>query len=100
MPRSETNLWAAGLALPILSRAEIQALQSESGKERAWKREQGMHPTERRFVVWVLAHRLVDEPARIARRAFGTHAMEYFEEQVNSKVRDNPITAFLPGTAK
>lgn len=100
VPRSETSLWAAQLAVPVLSRAEIQALQSESGKERSWSRGDGKHPTAKRFVVWVLAHRLADEPARIARRAFGTHAMEYFEEKVNSKVRDNPITAFLPGTAK
>ena len=90
VPDSERHLWAARLALPVFSCAELQALQAESREAAAWTRGTGQHPTARRFIIWVLAHRLRADATTIARAALNTEDAEYFRD------RSNPIHRFLP----
>jgi hypothetical protein len=88
---SERALWAVRLALPILSKPEIQALQSEVEQSANWTRASGQ-PTPRRLSVFVLAHRLGMEASTVARRATGGSGGAY--EEFQGAV--NPIDAFLP----
>jgi hypothetical protein len=84
------ELWTARLALPVLSRAEILAMKAESAKSPRWTRRQGPRPTPRRFVIWVLAHRLGMQASSLAQKVLSATEKEkrYFR-------RTNPIKAFL-----
>jgi hypothetical protein len=85
---SDVQPWAARLAAPVLSRAEVQALQSEAETKANWRKGQGPHPTPLRFVIWVLAHRLDVQPTTLARSVHYTGAEKYFRR------RTNPIDTF------
>ena len=74
--------WAARLALPFFSQAEILALKAESGKAAKWERGSGSYPTPRRFVIWVLAHRLGASATTLTRKAFDNDA-KYFQKRKN-----------------
>jgi hypothetical protein len=80
---SETGMeaWAARLALPFLSQAEILALKAESEKAAKRKRGSGSYPTPRRFVIGVLAHRLGARATTLARKAFDSDTVVYFEKK-------------------
>ena len=86
----EMALWTARLALPIFSRPEILALQAESEEAARWRRGMGSHPTARRFVIWVLAHRLALSATTLARTTLNTDDVPYFRN------RTNPIDAYGP----
>ena len=78
----EQKLWIARLALPVLSKPEIEALFREM--ERARKQYMSPpHPTPLRFTFWVLAHRLGHDAQSLARKAAATKTAEYFEGRVN-----------------
>ena len=89
--------WAARLALPFLSQAEILALKAESEKAAKRKRGSGSYPTPRRFVIWVLAHRLGASATTLTRKAFDNDA-KYFQKRKNpikrqlSKLKAEPHT--------
>ncbi len=88
--------WAARLALPFLSQAEILTLKAQGEKMDQWKegeRERGKtesgRPTPKRLAIWVLAHRLQIPAHRIARGFVGRAESEHFK-------KPNPVEAFLP----
>ncbi len=83
------RLWAARLALPILSLPEILALKDQSGRARTWGK-RAERPTPRRLTVWLLAHRLRMHADTVARKALGADASQYF------RGKPNPVDAFLP----
>jgi hypothetical protein len=78
----EIELWAARLALPVLSLPEIESL-----REQPTKASDGRRPTPRRFAIWLLEHRLGIDATTIARQVSGPSYEVYFK----NKNRKNPI---------
>lgn len=78
----ERELWATRLALPILSRRELEGLLAQIRQARTWSRT-GPKPTARLFTVWPLARRLRLKPTFIADRTLGSKAREYFVGEPN-----------------
>ena len=81
---------AACLAVPLLSRAEILALKTEADEAANWTRGEGSYPTSRRFVIWVLAHRLGARATALAGKALDSDDVRYFRR------RQNPIDIHSP----
>jgi hypothetical protein len=84
--RSDRNLWAFRLALPILSKPEIQALRDPS--ETGWTKRRGIKPSPTRLCTWILSRRLGMKPVSLARKTLGARASETFEGIAN------PVDAF------
>lgn len=84
-PDSQVATWAARLSLPMLSRPEIEALIAEIRIFTNWRKGDGSYPTPRRFVIWLLAHRLGMKATTLARSAQNTRAVDYH------RGRSNPI---------
>ncbi len=101
----ETRAWAARLALPVFSCPEILALQAQS--EEKWEKGSGAYPTPKKFVIWVLAHRLdlaeLDEIEALVYKASARTIKSYFSVPEDPekpkgprKPIANPIDSFVP----
>ena len=80
--------WAVRLMLPILSRHEILALETESQQQRSYKPEKDKsYPTAEQLAVWILARRLNLEARPLARYTLtATTAYKHFK-----KTEPNPV---------
>ena len=80
--------WAVRLMLPILSRHEILALETESQQQRSYKPEKGKsYPTSEQLAVWIVARRLNLEARPLARYTLtATTAYKHFK-----KTEPNPV---------
>ncbi len=77
----EIQLWAARLALPIMSLPEIEALRRESTK--ASGTPSGKRPTPLRFTIWLLEHRFGMRATTVARKVSGYNSSVYFTRRTN-----------------
>ncbi len=75
--------WAVRLALPVLSCREISALRDQIKKDRTWAGGADLHPTARRFTVWLLAHRLALSAEAVATKVGAGSDWDAFKDLPN-----------------
>ena len=79
----EIALWAARLALPILSRREIHVLTQQALEARSLGPGAALPPTPEDFSVWVVARRLSTAATTIAKEFDDTTASNRFKDVPN-----------------
>lgn len=85
----EVRLWSARLALPILSRPELLAVEDPSGKGRDILFKKRTRLKSRRLAIWFLARRLGMDASAISRKGVNARDSEKFKDI------PNPVNAFV-----